>query len=196
MCRGLELQHYSNEANWAQDGHILMQPYSHFNFFVRSLLQLCSYLVQQLPSQYKITIKPDVFLSAFTMEADGERVQATPWPGAPDGSAYDTNVEQPDNNNTEALSAIPSSLLGQPLGLQTGQFNSIVLKRQLALQWIERQKQCYQFLPVAVDQEPDWEHIRNKINLGPHGARQAKATKAVKGTKGRIKCTGFKITSH
>lgn len=54
MYRGLELQHYSNEANWAQDGHILMRPFSHFNFFVRSLLQLCSYLIQQLPSQYKI----------------------------------------------------------------------------------------------------------------------------------------------
>lgn len=105
MYRGLELQHYSNEANWAQDGHILMRPFSHFNFFVRSLLQLCSYLIQQLPSQYKITIKPDIFLSAFTMEADGDRVQATPWPGAPDGSAYDTDIELPDidtPSNTEA----------------------------------------------------------------------------------------------
>ena len=88
LYRGLALQKYSNEANWAQDGHILLQPFSHFNFFTRGLLQLSSYL------------------------DNGNHVPATSWPGAPDGSAYDTNIELPaeedSNNNMDvSLSVVP-----------------------------------------------------------------------------------------
>ena len=111
-----------------------MQPTSHFNFFVRGLLQLCSYLIQQLPSRYKITINTDLFLSAFTMEDDnGEQVQATSWSGAPDGSAYDTNVDAGVDSavNTMDVSSdsqiMNADAIGQ-LGIRTGQSNSIVIR--------------------------------------------------------------------
>ena len=194
IFRGLELQKYSNEANWAQDGHILMQPVSHFNYFVRGLLQICSYLVQQLPTRYRVLINPDIFLSAFTMEdEDGKRMQAKSWVGAPDGSAYDTNLdagaettmdtpmdtssdqEQPDNNVHAGMG------VGQA-GIHTGQMNSIVVRRSFALKWIERQQRRYEFLPISVEKEPNWELLRNRIIHGPHGARQIKTAKA-KGKK-------------
>jgi hypothetical protein len=193
--RGLELQHYSNEANWAQDGHVLMQPISHFNFFVRGLLQLCSYLVQQLPTQYKVSINPETFLSAFTMENDdGERVQARSWVGAPDGSAYDTNLDAEDESTTDTPMDTTSDheggsddrsageTVGQ-FGIHDGQLNSIALRRCFALKWMKRQQMRYAFLPIPVHKEPDWEHLRNRWIHGPHGARRIKAAKGKKSRK-------------
>jgi hypothetical protein len=205
----LKLQDYTNEANWAQDGHILMQPFSHFNFFVRSLLQLCSYLVQQLPTQYKISIKSDVFLSAFTMEnEEGERVQATPWTGAPDGSPYDThetndtlvlnNISAPDpgdldinvdgvgNKQSNHYTAQGAGACSQAVGLFTGHSNSIVLRRNLALKWLAHQENRYLFLPISVDNAPDWEKMRKQIIVGPHGVRQVKGKGKVTSGKSLI----------
>jgi hypothetical protein len=192
LFRGLELQKYSNEANWAQDGHVLMQPVSHFNYFVRGLLQICSYLVQQLPTRYRVLINPDIFLSAFTMEdEDGKRVQAKPWVGAPDGSAYDTTPDTGVETATDGPMDT-SSTREQPdikvqahqgvgqAGIHTGQLNSIVVRRSFALKWIERQQKRYEFLPISVEKEPDWELLRNRIIHGPHGARQIKTAKAKK----------------
>jgi len=163
-----------------------MQPTSHFNFFVRGLLQLCSYLIQQLPSRYKITIDPNLFLSAFTMEDNnGERVQATSWSGAPDGSAYDTNFEAGVDSavNTMDVSSdsqiMNADAIGQ-LGIHTGQSNSIVLRRKLALKWIEQQKKCYRFLPISPEETPDWDGMIERINNGPHGVRHMKPAKAKK----------------
>lgn len=124
---------------------------------------------------------------------NGERLQATPWPEAPDGSAYDTNAEPSDADNF-SHATVPT-LRGQQLGLQTGRVNAIVLKRQMALQWIERQEKFYEFLPIAVEDAPTWEYMRNKIILGPHGARQIKSAKAVKEKRGE-KNTIFNTTSH
>jgi hypothetical protein len=186
------VQKYSNETNWAQDGHILMQENSHFNFFVRGLLQLCSYLVQQLPSRYKISINTEVFLSAFTMEGNNsERVHATSWTGAPDGSVYDTNAEgsvdsdadmrdsrtDTTSNSREEDHVVNADAAVGQLGIHTGQFNSIVIRRNLALKWIELQKKRYQFLAVSPEDTPDWEQMKDQIVLGPHGVRHMKPAK-------------------
>lgn len=184
-----------------------MQPVSHFNYFVRGLLQICSYLVQQLPPRYRVLINPDIFLSAFTMEnEDGERVQAKSWVGAPDGSAYDTNLdagvetttmpmdtsgdqEQP-NDNVHAGRAVVQA------GIHTGQHNSIVVRRSFALKWIERQQKRYEFLPISPENEPNWELLRTQINLGPHGARQIKTAKGKK-SSGKFKLSPkFSTTDH
>jgi hypothetical protein len=185
VSRGLELQRYTNEANWAQDGHVLMQPFSHFNFFIRGLLQLSSYLVQQLPARYKISINPDLFLSAFTMENDaGERVSATSWTGAPDGTASDTNIEGGVDSVEDTDQNMDTSSdngeqghdghVGSQLGIHTGQANSTVIRRKLALKWIDRQERRYLFLPISIEKAPDWENMRNQILQDPHGVRQSK----------------------
>jgi hypothetical protein len=189
------VQQYSNEANWAQDGQVLMQPISHFNYFVRGLLQLCSYLVQQLPTKYKVLIKPETFLSAFTMEdEDGERVQARSWTGAPDGSAYDTNLEAGDPSATHTPmdttndheTGPDNQIAGGGVGqddIHTGQLNSIALRRCFALKWMGRQKKRYEFLPIPVDKEPNWEYLRNRWIHGPHGARRIESAKGKKSSR-------------
>ena len=173
---GLELQRYTNDANWAQDGQVLMKPFSHFNFFVRGLLQLCSYLAQQLPTRYKISIDAEVFLSAFSMVDDaGVRVKGSPWQGAPDGSAYDTHIESADATS-ESAQLEDDETPTQPTASSEAS-NSIVVRRQLALKWIDHQEKRYRFLPIPVEKSPNWEEMRNKIVLGPHGARMIKAAK-------------------
>jgi hypothetical protein len=161
-----------------------MQRLSHFNFFIRGLLQLCSYLVQQLPVKYKVSIDTEVFLSAFTVQDDnGERVRATSWSGAPDGSAYDSNIEVPDANDLGtdesgggSQGLIASAGIGQ-VGIHTGQLNSIVIRRILALKWIDQQEKCYLFLPILPEDTPNWEQMRRQIILGPHGVRYIKPAK-------------------
>jgi len=186
------MQQYSNEANWAQDGQVLMQPVSHFNFFVRGLLQLCSYLVQQLPIRYKVLINPETFLSAFTMQDDdGERVQARSWAGAPDGSAYDTNLDAGVESATDTPMDTTSDHEEGPndryagggvgqVGIHAGQLNSIALRRCFALKWMRRQQKRYEFLPIPVHKEPDWEYLRNRWIQGPHGARRIKTANGKK----------------
>ena len=137
--------------------------------------------------RYRVLINPDIFLSAFTMEDEnGERIQARSWAGAPDGSAYDTNLDaevksamdttvdhEESNNNV-----YPGSL--GHAGIHTSQLNSIVIRRTFALKWIENQQKRYKFLPIAIDKEPNWEYLRNRIIQGPHGARQIKSAKRKK----------------
>ena len=144
-----------------------MQPVSHFNCFVQGLLQICSYLVQQLPTQYRVLINPDIFLSAFTMEdEDSKRVQVKPWVGAPDGSAYNTTLDAGVETATDTPMDT-SSTRKQPdinvqahqgvsqAGIHTGQLNSIVVRRSFALKLIEQQQKRYKFLSISVEKEPD-----------------------------------------
>lgn len=71
------------DANWAQDGEILMDDEDLFNFFIRFLLQFCSYLLLQL-SIY-VVIDTEVFLSAFTLKSkDGSSTRGASWAYAPD----------------------------------------------------------------------------------------------------------------
>jgi len=145
---------------------------SHFEFFIRSLLQLCSYLVQQLPASYKVLIKPNVFLSAFSIEdQDGTRVSVQPWAAAPDGSAYDTNIEvSSDSTIVENRQENGTS------HVSNGQTNMIVLQHEVAFQWIVLQEKQYPILPVV--ELPDFQNIRDGITLGPHGIRRTKKSKA------------------
>ena len=116
---------------------------------------------------------------------NGERVQATSWPGAPDGSAYDTNVEAGIDNAVNTMDTTSDShimnanVIGQ-VGIHTGRPNSIVIRRTLALKWIEQQKKCYRFLPISPEDTPDWEGIKSQIMNGPHGVRHIKPAKATK----------------
>jgi hypothetical protein len=69
----------------------------------------------------------------FRLHNNEERVQATFCSGAPDGSAYDTNVDAGVDSavNTMDISGdsqiMNADAIGQ-LGIHTGQFNSIVIR--------------------------------------------------------------------
>ena len=142
-------------------------------------------------------------------DKDGERVHATSWTGAPDGSAYDTNVEEAiaesaENLNELAMDTSRDSREGygdvnadaviRQLGIRTEQLNSIVIRRTLALKWIEQQEKCYQFLPISLEDTPDWTKIKSQIINGPHGVRLIKCSKGKKPSSGKLNIlkSGFK----
>ncbi|KAF8067616.1 hypothetical protein FPV67DRAFT_1365498, partial [Lyophyllum atratum] len=46
----------TNESNWARDGEVLMDPPEQFQFYSRSLLQINTYLLRQLPVEMQARI--------------------------------------------------------------------------------------------------------------------------------------------
>ena len=128
---------------------------------------------------------------------EGERVHATPWTGAPDGSPYDTNessatdpgdmdidIDGVSDNQSNHLAAQGVGICTQLVGLFTGQSNTIVLRRKLALRWLAHQENRYQFLPISSGNAPNWEKMRKQILVGPHGVRQIKGKG--KATSGKL----------
>lgn len=74
---------WSNYCTYAQDAWVGMTSRAHFDFLARSLYQHSHWVMQQAPSYYGIEIDPDLFLRSFSMLVDGTRVNAKPWPLAP-----------------------------------------------------------------------------------------------------------------
>ena len=70
-------------ANYVQDGGSLMTPSSHFEFVVRTLLQIVLFFLLQLPKSYQVQVDKDRFLSAFSMVENGTRTPVTSWPLGP-----------------------------------------------------------------------------------------------------------------
>lgn len=80
----------TNYSNYASDGISIMPRQAHFDFFIRSLLQLNIMLSRQLPSSYDVQIDVDAFLQSFSR--DSGALTSTPWPLGPGGSVH----RQPD----------------------------------------------------------------------------------------------------
>jgi hypothetical protein len=134
-----------------------------------------------------------MFLSAFSMvNNEDERVKGSSWKGAPDGSAYDSHIEELPDDNLENLQDVDKngtmemqlSTLSNYKELDTVQSriptdfrNVIVIRRELGFEWISHQKKRYEFLPITVNREPDWVFLRSKLQVGPHGARTIKSAK-------------------
>ena len=136
---------------------------------------------------------------------EDERVQGSSWKGAPDGSAYDSHhdIEELVDNNLEtgqdadAMEMQLGSSSSNHQGLDIVQSrisskfrNSIVVRRQLGLEWIEHQKKHYEFLPIKVNKAPDWENLKDKFRAGPHGVRTIKPVRRKDKGKGRSKDNG------
>jgi hypothetical protein len=111
--------------------------------------------------------------------------------GAPDGSAYDTNLDAEDESTTDTPMDTTSDHEGGSddrsadggvgqVEIHADQLNSIALRRCFALKWMKRQQLRYAFLPIPVHEEPDWEYLRNRWIHGPHGARRTKTAKGKK----------------
>lgn len=73
----------TNHANWCQDGWVGTGSLELLNFLARSLLEKSHAAMAQVPAAYRVEIDADRFLSAFSILVDDERVDADPWPYAP-----------------------------------------------------------------------------------------------------------------
>jgi hypothetical protein len=56
-----------------------MQPNSHFQFVIRTILTIALYFLQQLPAHYLARIDRTMFLASFSMVLDGVRVGGDDW---------------------------------------------------------------------------------------------------------------------
>lgn len=134
-----------------------MERKSLFRFFVRSLLQLCAFLLGQLSRTLGARIDSTTFLSAFSfIDNDGKRYSLGPWVGAEDGIVVDTpcgdssewgvdvpsrvyddtplsgeadpNGEQTEQSTTQPCEPSTSSL--HPI-IEISEFNSQILDEQV-----------------------------------------------------------------
>jgi hypothetical protein len=73
------------DANWATDGHVLMEQDSHVKFMARALLQLGSYIFSQMDPHIKARIDPDKFMQSIEYTNDQGNIVSPPsWSGAPE----------------------------------------------------------------------------------------------------------------
>lgn len=73
----------TNHAHWAGDGWVGTERTAWMDWIARALLQRSHYALAQGPADYGIEIDANKFLSAFSLMVDGKRVNAEPWPEAP-----------------------------------------------------------------------------------------------------------------
>jgi len=64
-----------------------MTPHNHFEFVVRTLLQIVLFFLLQLPTSYQVQVDRDQFLSAFSMVENGRRTSVADWPLGPGWSS-------------------------------------------------------------------------------------------------------------
>jgi hypothetical protein len=74
----------------------MMDPEMLFNYSCRSLLLVNSYFLRQLPVGCVARIDPSKFLDAFSMEIDGQRVNARDWLYGPTGYTRTVPEDQTD----------------------------------------------------------------------------------------------------
>ncbi|KIJ90487.1 hypothetical protein K443DRAFT_15192 [Laccaria amethystina LaAM-08-1] len=87
----LQQQKSSNEANWATDGESVMEDISLFRYVSRSLLQVSSHVLMQLPPRLRILINTEQFLNSISMvDEDGNIITPGNWAHAPNAAHADT----------------------------------------------------------------------------------------------------------
>ncbi|KAJ7934024.1 hypothetical protein B0H13DRAFT_2306049 [Mycena leptocephala] len=96
-CESRDTRAFTNKANFAADGPVVMAIRAHVIFMARMFLLLIIFLSNQLPRFYDFRIDSDRFLSSFSFAVDGTRESVGPWrkgPGyrMPDG-ASDVNMD-------------------------------------------------------------------------------------------------------
>jgi len=173
-----------------------MERKSLFRFFVRSLLQLCAFLLGQLPQSMGARIDSTTFLSAFSfIDTDGKHYSLGPWIGAQDGVVVDTpcqdksswggdvpssplNTEgsQSANLQSDALERVsPMTLNRQPeVELQNGVDDIVVTRHGRWNQWFDHLEIQSKFIPTQwelfeknEDGMTQFDIIRNQFYAGP-----------------------------
>lgn len=73
------------DANWATDGHVLMDHDSQVKFMARALLQLGSHIFSQMDPSMKARLDPDKFMQSIEYtNAHGQVISPPSWSGAPE----------------------------------------------------------------------------------------------------------------
>ncbi|KAL0566511.1 hypothetical protein V5O48_015504, partial [Marasmius crinis-equi] len=98
-----------NSATFTHDGLSIMEDKSYLNNIARDWYSFVLYGVRQANPTANLRVSKDVFLSAFSMMADGERITAGPWPLGPGWDQADVEAANSDVDGNGDGNAIPYS---------------------------------------------------------------------------------------
>ena len=102
------------DANWATDGHVLMNPDSQVKFLSRGFLQLAAYVFRQVDPKLDLRINPEKFMDCIEyVNTDGVVVSPPSWPGAPENAEVLNNQLLDWVSHCESRSSIIPSLFDQ-----------------------------------------------------------------------------------
>ena len=173
-----------------------MERKSLFRFFVQSLLQLCAFLLAQLPQSMGARIDSTIFLSAFSfVDTDGKCYSLGPWVGVQDSVVVDTpcqdksswgrdvpssplNAEgsQLANIQSDALERVSPAASNQlpEVELQNGGDDIIAARHSRWNQWFDHLEMQSKFIPTQwelfeknKDGLTQFNVIRNQFYAGP-----------------------------
>ncbi|KAG6912228.1 hypothetical protein DXG01_016212, partial [Tephrocybe rancida] len=78
-----EAKAWCTHATFVDDGHVVQTPEQHINWTLRSLVNINTFFLSQLPPEYEMRMNPDLFLRSFSFTRDGQRRRAARWENAP-----------------------------------------------------------------------------------------------------------------
>jgi hypothetical protein len=189
FCRSLQQQKSSNEANWATDGESIMEDVSLFRYVSRSLLQLSSHVLMQLPQRLHVLIDTEQFLNSISMvDNDGNIITPGNWAHAPNAAHADTpprppaqpplqpqtselSTTDPALHNTTPLSLMPHQTdLEEPDSVPPMN-NSFCRLRDHHLTWLTHCSTVAEFIPSMQDHMGMFEEIHKTIEAGTRSRR-------------------------
>jgi len=189
-------QNISNEANWAIDGRVVMDRYSHFQHVSRLTFQLVSYIFQQLPPEYECLIDSEKFFNACTITIDSTNDKNM---NTADALVTGETVDTDDGKNlqgsttsTENTKSLDSCRRRVDAGkwthapdgaildtycmniesisdVPTNQLNAVVQRRAQIFTWLDHLESRSKFIPSQ--HKTDFVQEREKIKSGQLGIR-------------------------
>ncbi|KAF8173421.1 hypothetical protein K438DRAFT_1772224 [Mycena galopus ATCC 62051] len=114
-CESGDVPAFTNQANFAVDGRVVMDIRAHVTFMARMFLLLVIFLHNQLPGFYDVRIDSDRFLSAFSFTADNiTRETVGPWADGPGYRPPNSGPPgSPPQDATDETASDGSTLVGQ-----------------------------------------------------------------------------------
>ena len=68
---------FTGHCVWSQDAGAVMEKISHLKLMSMGCFQACSFFTEQMP--HEVAIDVNMFLGAFSIEVDGQRVRPPSW---------------------------------------------------------------------------------------------------------------------
>ena len=119
-----------------------MEPKSLFQFSVNSIIMFIIWAMCQLPRSWNIQVDVDKIMQAITMEVNGQRVSADPWPEAPTMAQY-----QQQSSSTSSPSSTSSSFSTNTPSPSDLPKSGSVSRVEVHQQWIQHVKNMSKYNP-------------------------------------------------
>ena len=161
-----------------------MEDISLFRYVSRSLLQVSSHVLMQLPPRLQVLIDTEQFLNSISMvDEHGNIVTAGGWAHAPNAAHPDTPPRPSQSQTSEPLVADPTTHNITPSLSTAHQMDvddtdsippvniSIIHRRDHHLAWLSYCAKVAEFIPSMLDCMGNFDNIRKAIEEGTTSRR-------------------------